>query len=122
MLVVDDQHDAREVTSALARSLGCRVDEAVDGADAIRQILRCTPDVVLMDLDMPIVDGWDAMRRLRDLPVARRPYFVAVSALVNEDARRRAFAAGCREYVIKPFDVRALLNAYAFRHGRTLAD
>ena len=118
MVVVDDEDEVRTSTVALARSLGCRIDPASQGAEAFRLVQRAVPDVLLMDLAMPIMDGWQAIRDIRALALPRRgPYIVAVSALVDADHRRRAFEAGCNEYVVKPFDVRSLLRVYMARAG-----
>ncbi len=117
VLVVEDDAEQREVTVGLLEGLGCRVDVAIDGAGAVRNVTSLEPDVVLMDLNMPTIDGWDAIRRIRGLAAARRPYIIVVSALADARSRQVAFDAGCNEYIVKPADVRAAVNAYVVRCG-----
>ena len=102
ILVVDDDHDARWIYSMYLRSRGCRVFTAGDGNSAVEKATALTPDLIVMELSMPRVDGWEAIRRLeqsswtRDIPV------VALSAVpVSRDA---AFEAGCDAYLSKPCD------------------
>ena len=116
VLLVDDDDEQRESVLLLLKGTGCRVDTADNGANAVRQLGKgLQPDVILMDLTMPIMDGWEAMRRIRDVATKHRPYIVALSALPDAEARRRAFEAGCDEYVVKPFDVREVLRSYVAR-------
>jgi two-component system, cell cycle response regulator DivK len=116
VLVVDDDAEQREAALLLLQESGCQVDVAENGAVAVRELLKGTrPQLVLMDLSMPVMDGWDAIRRIRQAAIDERPYIVAFSAFADASARRRAFEAGCNEYVVKPFDVRSVLRAYVAR-------
>jgi two-component system, cell cycle response regulator DivK len=116
VLLVDDDAEQRESVLLLLKETGCHIDVATDGAAAIRHVLKpARPDVILMDLTMPIMDGWEAIRRIRQAVTDHRSHIVAFSALPDADARRRAFEAGCDEYVVKPFDVRSVLRAYVER-------
>jgi len=102
ILVVDDDHDARWIYAMYLRSRGCRVFTAGDGRSAVEKATALTPDLIVMDLAMPKVDGWEAIRRLeqsswtRDIPV------VALSAVPA--SRDTAFEAGCDAYLAKPCD------------------
>jgi CheY-like chemotaxis protein len=124
VLLVDDDAEQRDSVLLLLKGTGCRVDVAGEGASAVRRVLKGErPDVVLMDLTMPIMNGWEAIRRIREAASEHRPYIVALSALPDADARRRAFEAGCDEYIVKPFDVRGVLRAYVARsQHRTFLD
>jgi two-component system response regulator len=96
-----------------------RVDVREDGASAVRDVLRLRPEVILMDLGLPVIDGWAATKlirqRARSVPDGYRPYIIVLSGRDDAEARRRAFAAGCDEYVVKTTDVRGALRAYVTR-------
>jgi CheY-like chemotaxis protein len=117
VLVVDDDAVQREIAVELLGALGCRVEIATDGAGAVRNATSLRPDVILMDLGMPTIDGWDAIRRIRQLPVSPPPHIMVVSALADARARQLAFEAGCNEYLVKPADVRSAVTAYVVRTG-----
>jgi two-component system, cell cycle response regulator DivK len=100
VLVVDDDPDARGIYSAYLRSKGFIVFTAIDGRIAIEKAQTLGPDIVVMDLAMPRVDGFEAIRRLRESSWTRRLPIVAVSALpLSQEA---ALAAGCDAYLAKP--------------------
>lgn len=122
VLVVDDDDVERADLAALVLGLGCHVDISNDGATAVRDVEKLKPDVVLMDLGMQVMDGWNAIRRIREVPTNRRPYVIAFSGFSGARERERAFEAGCNEYIVKPLDVRGALRAYVARRGdRSLA-
>jgi two-component system, cell cycle response regulator DivK len=115
VLVVDDDRDARVIYRQYLRAMGCRVVTASDGALAIEKATRWRPDVIVMDLSMPHVDGWTATKRLRQQRATRHIPIVALTAAPT--ARRSAHAAGCDAFLAKPclpellwWEVRALLN------------
>jgi CheY-like chemotaxis protein len=115
VLVVDDDRDARVIYRQYLRAMGCRVVTASDGARAIERATRWRPDVIVMDLSMPNVDGWTATKRLRQQRDTRHIPIVALTALPT--SRRSALAAGCDAFLAKPclpellwWEVRALLN------------
>jgi len=100
VLVVDDDADARGIYSAYLRSKGFIVFTAVDGRTAIEKAKTLGPDIVVMDLAMPHVDGFEAIRRLRESSWTRRLPVIAVSAIpLSQEA---ALAAGCDAYLAKP--------------------
>ncbi|RPH60387.1 MAG: response regulator [Acidobacteria bacterium] len=102
VLVVDDFSDAREMYGEYLRFCGYRVAEAQNGVEAIDQAISLKPDVILMDLSMPIVDGWEATRRLKadkrtkDIPV------VALTGHAMSGHAESAKGAGCDIVVTKP--------------------
>lgn len=81
---------------------GYRVIEAADGEAAVELALGHRPRVVLMDMAMPNVDGWEATRRIRELANEREIAIVAVSAMAEVDGRAAAFRAGCDGFIAKP--------------------
>src|SRR5438132_12791391 len=102
ILVVDDDHDARFIYAMYLRSRGCRVFTAADGRSAVEKATALTPDLIVMDLAMPKVDGWEAIRRLEQSSWTRHIPVVALSAVpVSRDT---AFEAGCDAYLAKPCD------------------
>ena len=108
VLVVDDAAYNREV---LVQNLEDEYDmlEAADGATALALARAEQPDVILMDLSLPVIDGWDATRRLRLDPATAWIPIVAVSAHVMTGDEARALASGCDDYLPKPVDEAVLL-------------
>lgn len=104
VLVVDDVADARDVISELLRSEGHRVVEAEDGAEAVKAAGRERPRLVLLDLNLPVLDGLEVARRLRKLPGMGKVPIVAVTAYHYYGMREAAIEAGCDEYLPKPVD------------------
>src|SRR5688572_24020995 len=97
VLLVDDDVDQRDYLREVLVAEGYRVDSAGDGVDAVHKFTRLDPDVVLMDLRMPVMDGWQAIREIRRRGRAHRPYVIALSGHADAHARREAFQAGCNE-------------------------
>lgn len=104
ILVADDYEDNRIVLTTLLRREGYRVIEASGGEEAIEMALHQCPHLILMDINMPGVDGLSALWRLRQLPEMADVPVVIVSAYDSYDLRAEAVSAGCRGYVTKPID------------------
>ncbi len=102
ILLAEDSPDVREMYRLWMELSDFGVIEAVDGMEAITLTHRHHPDVVVMDLSMPRLDGWEACRRLKADPDTRHIPILAVSAHGYRDARRRALEAGCDQFVEKP--------------------
>ena len=100
VLVVDDDFDARSIFSFYLRAVGCNVFVASDGRSALDKADELAPDVIVMDLAMPRLDGWEAIRRLRQSSWTREIPIIAVSAVPL--SRETAFEAGCDVYLTKP--------------------
>jgi CheY-like chemotaxis protein len=100
VLVVDDDRDARAIYGLYLRAKGCRVVTAPDGMAAITRAVRHRPDVIIMDLAMPRLDGWAATRRLKRRRVTAGTPIIALSAV--DCARDSARAAGCDAFLAKP--------------------
>ncbi len=110
ILVVEDYPDSRSLLSALLRSKGYKVLEAGDGREGLRQASRTMPDLILMDLAMPEMDGIETTRQLRQRQkLSRTPIFV-ITAYATSDVKSDAIAAGCAEVFAKPLDIEALLG------------
>jgi CheY-like chemotaxis protein len=104
VLLVEDTEDNRMMMRRLLEMSGYRVSEAVNGVEAVIAAERETPDVILMDLSLPLVDGLAATRRIRQLPDLAGVPIIAVSAHDTADFHAEALAAGCDAYITKPID------------------
>jgi two-component system cell cycle response regulator DivK len=119
VLIVEDFDDTRELLSMIVRMKGCEASEARDGAEAVRMAESLRPDLILMDLNMPVLDGWEATRRIRARRETSHIPVVAISAQCGGDWSDRALAAGARECVQKPLDFATfdrLLDRYPTLH------
>jgi DNA-binding response OmpR family regulator len=106
ILVVDDEADILDLLSELLGESGYDVVRASDGREAIRALFHAQPDLVLLDVAMPELDGWQTLERIRDvsdLPV------LMLTARASEDDKVRGLRAGANDYVTKPFSTRELL-------------
>jgi CheY-like chemotaxis protein len=110
ILVVEDYTDSRTLLSSLLRAKGYKVVEARDGKEGLRQANRTTPDLILMDLAMPEMDGVEATRRLRQRQALSRTPVFAISAYATADVKQDAMAAGCAEVFLKPLEIEKLLG------------
>ena len=110
VLVVEDFEDNRFMMRRLLEMSGYRVVEAVNGNQAVEAAAREHPDIILMDLSLPQLDGLAATRRIREQQGTRRVPIVAVSAHDSADFHAEALAAGCNEYVTKPIDFDQLVD------------
>lgn len=121
ILLVEDEPDARESLQLVLQSLGARVSAAGDGCEALDTIRQGRPDIVLCDLRMPRMDGFEFMRELPRAASPEPPPVVAVSALATEADRRRVREAGFEGHLRKPFAVPALVTAIEAALGRDTA-
>lgn len=103
-LVVEDFEDSRFMMRRLLELAGHNVVEATDGEQAVKVAAREHPDLILMDLSLPKLDGLSATRQIRQRRGLRNVPIVAVSAHDGPESREAALAAGCDEYVTKPID------------------
>jgi CheY-like chemotaxis protein len=115
VLVVDDVAGNRSMLSALVSALGFDIDEAADGQQALDRVQARTPDLVLMDATMPVLDGLTATRKLRADPRWRELPIVIVSAAVSDTDRFRCLEAGASGFIAKPVEREQLLHA--LQHG-----
>lgn len=109
ILVVEDQEDNRTILRDLLTSAGFTVLEARDGGEGLAMALADPPDLVLMDIQMPVMDGYETTRRLEAEPRLRAVPVIAVTSYALSGDETKARAAGCDGYIAKPFSPRALL-------------
>ena len=118
VLVVDDHRESREVCARLLGQAGFRVNTAINGLDGLVKALSLGPDVIVMDLAMPDLDGLDCTRQLaassrtRDIPV------IVLTAHATPEARALALAAGCRAFLPKPILPELLIAEVSRLGGR----
>jgi two-component system cell cycle response regulator DivK len=110
VLVVDDHEDSRAIARLVLESGGFRVAEARTGFEGFRMAVEMRPTVVLLDMILPGIDGWEIARLLRANADAKGAAIVAVTALASADDRDRALLAGCDEVLTKPVPPASLLN------------
>jgi len=102
VLIVDDYQDAREMYAEYLEYSGYRVAEARNGLEAVEKAFAMHPDVILMDLSLPVMDGWEATRRLKSDARTRSIPVVALTGHALDGHSREAHDAGCDAYVTKP--------------------
>lgn len=119
ILVVDDSECIRTLLAHILDSLGYLVSTAEDGDEALAQLSVFHPDLVLMDVEMPVLGGCEACRRIRGNPATRDIPVLMVSA--NQNAAERALAAGADEFIAKPFSLDEVLSKIHSRTGADLA-
>ena len=110
ILIVEDNEMNREVLTRCLERQGFEVLVAIDGRAGLRVADDEQPDLILMDLSMPEVDGWECARRLKAAPRTRAIPIIALSAHAMRGDREKALEAGCDEFDTKPLDFRGLLG------------
>ena len=110
ILVVEDQEDLRGVLRDLLTGSGYTVIEAADGEAGVAKAKSDHPDLILMDIQMPVIDGYEATRRIKAVPALKPTPVVAVSSFAMKGDEEKARAAGCDHYVTKPYSPMQLLR------------
>jgi two-component system cell cycle response regulator DivK len=109
ILVVEDQEDNRRILRDLLTSVGYEVIEAITGEEGVALAVTGHPDLILMDIQLPGIDGYEATRRVRAHPDLRQVPIIAVTSYALSGDDVKAMEAGCNGYIPKPFSPRALL-------------
>jgi len=110
ILVVEDQEDLRGVLRDLLTGSGYAVLEAPDGQSGIATAKADRPDLILMDIQMPVLDGYEATRQIKADPAVKATPIIAVSSFAMKGDEEKARAAGCDHYVTKPYSPLQLLR------------
>jgi CheY-like chemotaxis protein len=108
ILIVDDNPTNLKLVAYLMQQNGYEVTTASDADDAIASIGKTPPDLILMDVQLPGIDGLELTRRLKADPSTKPIVIIAVTAYAMKGDQEKALAAGCDDYVTKPIDTRAL--------------
>ena len=109
ILVVEDQPDNRQIIRDMLAPTDYEISEAEDGEQALAAIAKQRPDLILMDIQLPIIDGYTATRKIKADPAMRSIPIIAVTSYVLSGEEKKARAAGCDDYVPKPYSLRQLL-------------
>jgi CheY-like chemotaxis protein len=111
ILVIDDNFDAAEMLTSLLRALGFTADFRTDGWNGIQAAKQMVPDVILLDIGMPVMDGYETVRRLRVAPELCRCKLVALTAWSDSETRAKTKDSGFHLHVTKPASIVSLMNA-----------
>jgi two-component system, cell cycle response regulator DivK len=114
ILVAEDVPDNLILLQSILEASGHRISVAFDGAQAIELATAQIPDLILMDLSMPIVDGWEATRHIKGQASTSHIPIIALTAHAMPGDRERAFSVGCNDYLTKPIDLEQIERVLAF--------
>ena len=109
ILVVEDQEDNRQIIRDMLSATDYQITEAENGEQALTEVAKQRPDLILMDIQMPIMDGYEATRRIKADPALRAIPIIAITSYALSGDEQKARAAGCDDYVPKPNSPRQLL-------------
>ncbi|MEO1744655.1 MAG: response regulator [Cyanobacteria bacterium J06629_9] len=110
MLLVEDNEMNRDMLARRLRKIGYEVEIAVNGQEGVIKATQDRPDIVLMDMSLPVMDGWEATRNLKANPDTQQIPVIALTAHAMASDREKAMAAGCDEYDTKPIDWSRLMG------------
>jgi two-component system, cell cycle response regulator DivK len=110
ILVVEDQEDLRGMLRTLLTGSGYEMIEAADGQAGVAKAMAERPDLILMDIQMPVMDGYEATRQIKADPALKATPTIAVSSFAMKGDEEKARAAGCDSYVTKPYSPMQLLR------------
>ena len=110
ILLVEDNEMNRDMLSRRLERKGYRVVMAVDGAAGVAMALSEAPDLILMDMSLPVLDGWEATRQIKANPATRLIPVIALTAHAMSGDRESAMSAGCEDYDTKPIELPRLLG------------
>ena len=113
ILIVEDSEDIRALLNELLEDTGQQLVFAVNGEDGLTAAQSYQPRLILMDLSLPGMDGWETVRQLRRMPAFEQTPILALTAHATDRDRQRAIEAGCSDYISKPFDADELLEKIA---------
>jgi len=109
ILVVEDTEDNRQILRDLLRMAGYDMVEAHDGAQGVAMAVEHRPDLILMDIQMPVMDGYEATRRIKAIPELKATPIVAVTSYALSGDEQKTRDAGCDAYIAKPYSPRQML-------------
>lgn len=110
ILIVEDNRDNRLLLCDILKDLDYTVKTATDGKEALDMLSASQPDLILMDMSLPLVDGWTIVQQLRQQPQFGHTPIIALTAHAMSTDRDRAFAVGCTDFLTKPIDIALLLT------------
>jgi two-component system, cell cycle response regulator DivK len=110
ILVIEDQNDLRDVLRTLLTGSGYAVTEAADGRDGVAKATSEPPDLILMDIQLPVMDGYETTRQIKAHPHLKGTPIIAISSFAMKGDEEKARASGCDHYVTKPYSPIQLLK------------
>ena len=110
ILLVEDNEMNRDMLSRRLQKKGYEVVIAVDGGEGVRMAQTERPDLILMDMSLPVLNGWDATRQLRSIPETQAVGIIALTAHAMADEKNKALEAGCDDFDTKPIELTRLLE------------
>jgi CheY-like chemotaxis protein len=110
ILIVDDNADCRELLAELFTACGHLAHQAEDGAAALRAVAEQRPHVVVLDIGLPDMDGYEVAARIRAAPGNREVLLIALSGYGQPEHRRKSLEAGCNVHLLKPVDINELMT------------
>lgn len=119
LLIEDNEMNRDMLTRRLVRK-GYNVVTAIDGAEGVSMTISETPDIVLMDMSLPVVDGWEATRQLKANSQTQKIPVIALTAHAMSGDREKALTAGCDEYDTKPIEMPRLLGKIEALLGKAI--
>jgi two-component system cell cycle response regulator DivK len=114
ILVVDDNQDGRELVVKILKNRGYQMIEAVDGEEALEKAIAENPDLILMDISIPKIDGYEVTKRLKSQIKFKDTPIIALTAHAMKGDREKALEAGCEGYISKPIDIHELPDQIKF--------
>jgi two-component system, cell cycle response regulator DivK len=118
ILLVEDNELNRDMLSRRLLRRGFEVELAEDGQQGLTMAESVTPDIILLDMSLPIIDGWEVARRLKAAPATKEIPIIALTAHAMTGDREKALAAGCNDYDTKPIDFGQLVSKIEALLGR----
>jgi CheY-like chemotaxis protein len=110
LLLIEDNEMNRDMLSRRLRRKGYEVEIAIDGQEGLQKARSASPQLILMDMSLPVVDGWQASRELKSDPATASIPVIALTAHAMAEDRQKALDVGCDEYDTKPVDLSRLLE------------
>lgn len=119
VLLVEDNELNRDMLSRRLRKKGFEVDMAFDGAQGVSMAIEGAYDLILLDMSLPVIDGWEAARQIRAAEASAQTPIIALTAHAMAGDREKALEAGCSDYDTKPVEMERLLGKMAALLGTT---
>lgn len=110
ILLVEDNEMNRDMLSRRLSKRGFKIEMAVNGQDGVDRAIEMIPDLILMDMSLPVMDGWEATRNLKGNEATKHIPVIALTAHAMSGDKQKALAAGCDDYDTKPVDLKRLLE------------
>ena len=119
ILLVEDNEMNRDMLSRRLERQGYEITNAIDGQEGVKKAVEIKPDLILMDMSLPVLSGWDATRQLKSMDETKQIPVIALTAHAMEGDKEKALEAGCNDYDTKPVELPRLLQKIQQLLGQT---